>query len=84
MDDAEAKENAPRPITPENRGKPRDSDTVGSGSTWGAKERKKFRIRTEKGKTVEVHDIIGKRWFDFSTLDPSQCESMCSVHVSGC
>jgi len=68
MDDAEAKENL-RPITPENTRKPRDSDTVGSGSTWGAKERHKFRIVSTPGETFDVQEIIGKEWFDFSTIE---------------
>ena len=68
MDDAEAKENL-RPTTPENSQKPRDSDTVGSGSTWGARERSKFRINTQPGETFDVQETIGKEWFDFSTIE---------------
>jgi len=69
MDDAEAKENL-RPITPENTQKPSDLDRVGSGSTWGAKERKKFRIKTKKNETFDVKELIGEKWFDFHSLDP--------------
>jgi len=68
MDDAEAKENL-RPITPENSQRPRDSDRVGSGSTWGAKERKQFRIQTKKNETFDVKELIDEQWFDFTTLD---------------
>ena len=68
MDDAEAKENL-RPITPENTQKPRDSDVVGSGSTWGRKERDKYKIVTEAGEIFDIQGIIGKEWFDFSTID---------------
>lgn len=68
MNAAEAKENL-RPITPENTQKPRDSDRVGSGSTWGAKQREKFKVNFEKNEMFDVRDVIGEGWFDFTSLD---------------
>ena len=81
MDDAEAKENL-RPITPENSQKPRDSDRVGSGSTWGAKERDKFRIKINKNETFNVKNVIGQEWFDFSTLDSFKRDSTISIPLN--
>jgi hypothetical protein len=81
MDDAEAKENL-RPVTPENSQKPRDSDRVGSGSTWGAKERDKFRIITEKNQTFQVKELIGEEWFDFTTLDSFKRDSTISMPLN--
>jgi len=81
MDDAEAKENL-RPITPENTQKPRDSDRVGSGSTWGTKERDKFKIQIKKNEPFDVREAIGEEWFDFSTLDSFKQDRIFSVCVS--
>src|SRR5947207_13430347 len=75
MDDAEAKEN--RPVTPSTR-KSRANEIVGSGSTWGAKEREKFRIKTADA--VDVSEFIEDKWFDFSTLSKSQSERMSTVY----
>jgi len=80
MDDAEAKENAPRPVTPKNRKRLRDSDIVGSGSTWGAKERHKFKIRTEPGEAFDAREIIGKEWSDFSTIE-SKVQGSPPIHI---
>ena len=59
MDDAEAKEN--RAVTPSTR-KSRANEIVGSGSTWGSKERDKFRIKTADA--VDVSEFIEDKWFD--------------------
>lgn len=70
MDDADAKEN--RPVTPSNpqtRGA-----VVGSGSTWGAKERGKFRIKTTDA--VDVKEFVEEKWFDFTTLDASHVKGI--------
>lgn len=70
MDDADAKEN--RPVTPSNpqtRG-----PVVGSGSTWGAKERDKFRIKTTDA--VNVKEFVEEKWFDFTTLDASHAKGI--------
>ena len=69
MDEAEAKEN--QPVTLSAR-RSRVSQVVGSGSTWGAKERDKFRIQTADA--VDVSEFIGDEWFDFDNLDKSQRE----------
>ena len=64
MDEADAKENRPR--TPETLSN--NDRIVGSGSSWGQKERDLFRIKTSKHEFVpEV--LIGKEWFDFSSLN---------------
>src|SRR5436190_329043 len=69
MDESEAKEN--RPVTPLNkRDRGSGPDVVGSGSTWGAKERERFRIKT--GDVVDVRVFVENKWFDFSTLDETQ------------
>jgi hypothetical protein len=74
MDEAEAKEN--QPVTPPSR-KSRANEVVGSGSTWGVKERENFRIETADA--VDVSEFIEDKWFDFGTLDKSQRERMSTV-----
>lgn len=77
MDAAEEKEN--RPITPSNsRNRGNGSDLVGSGSTWGAKERARFRIKT--GQVVDVREFIEDKWFDFHTLDEMQRNCMLTFY----
>jgi hypothetical protein len=75
MDEADVKEN--RPVTPSTR-KSRANEVVGSGSTWGAKEREKFRIETADA--VDVNNFIEDKWFDFSTLGKSQRERTSTVY----
>ena len=75
MDEAEVKEN--RRTTPSTR-KSRTNEIVGSGSTWGAKERDKFRIKTVDA--VDVGAFIEGKWFDFSSLTKSQCQRMSAVY----
>jgi hypothetical protein len=71
----EAKEN--RPVTPSTR-KSRATEVVGSGSTWGAKERENFRIETADA--VDVGVFIEDKWFDFSTLGESQRERISTIY----
>jgi hypothetical protein len=71
MDEVEAKEN--RPVTPSTH-KSRATEVVGSGSTWGAKEREKFRIKTDDA--VDVGEFIEDKWFDFGTLSRAQQEGI--------
>src|SRR5271169_6543546 len=75
MDEAETKENWP--VTPSTR-KRAANEVVGSGSTWGAKERAKFRIKTVDA--VDVSEFIEGKWFDFSNLNKSQRQRMFAVY----
>ena len=75
MDEVEAKEN--RPVTPSTR-KSHANQVVGSGSTWGSREREKFRIKTTDA--VDVGEFIADKWFDFSTLSKSQRERRSTVY----
>ena len=47
---------------------------VGSGSTWGTKERKKFNIPSQ-GVEVDAVQLIGSEWFDVEGLNDEQRES---------
>ena len=77
MDESEAKEN--RPVTPlNNRNRRSGLDVVGSGSTWGAKERERFRIKT--GDAVDVRVFVENKWFDFSSLDETQSKCMVAFY----
>ena len=64
MDEADVKENRPR--TPETV--PNKNRVVGSGSSWGQRERELFRIKTSNQEFVpEI--LIGNEWFDFNSLN---------------
>jgi len=48
---------------------------VGSGSTWGRKERDRFNI-PQQAVEVDAGELIGREWFDMHTLDNEQRHSM--------
>jgi len=48
---------------------------VGSGSTWGRKERDRFNI-PQQAVEVDAVELIGHEWFDFSGLTTTQQQSM--------
>ena len=79
MDEAEAKEN--RPQTPKTRGNKSNDIIVGasSGSTWGEKEREKFRINSSA--EVDGVALIGEEWFVFSSMTGDQLwRNTCYYH----
>jgi hypothetical protein len=53
---------------------------VGSASTWGRRERERFRIPKE-GVEVDAKQLIGREWFDIEGLDDEQRESMVPFYV---
>jgi hypothetical protein len=53
---------------------------VGSASTWGRRERERFRI-PEEGVEVDAMQLIGREWFDMEKLDDEQRESMVPFYV---
>lgn len=54
---------------------------VGSASTWGRRERERFRIPKE-GVEVDAMQLIGREWFDMEGLDDKQRESMIPFYVT--
>ena len=48
---------------------------VGSGSTWGRKERDRFNI-PQNAVELDAVELIGHEWFDFSGLTTTQQQSM--------
>lgn len=46
---------------------------VGSASTWGRRERERFKI-PKKGVEVDAHQLVGHEWFDVDGLDAEQRE----------
>jgi hypothetical protein len=55
-------------------------EKVGSASTWGRRERERFRIPKE-GVEVDAMQLIGREWFDMEGLDDEQRESMVPFYV---
>jgi hypothetical protein len=50
-------------------------EKVGSASTWGRRERDRFKIPAH-GVQVDAVELIGKEWFDFDGLDATERESI--------
>ena len=55
---------AERPSTPQN---PKiKEEALGPASTWGSKEIERFKIKFDQKTYLDLHDVIHKKWFDFS------------------
>jgi hypothetical protein len=53
---------------------------VGSASSWGRRERERFRIPKE-GVEVDAMQLIGREWFDIEGLNDKQRASMVPFYV---
>jgi hypothetical protein len=79
METADAKEN--QASIPKAPSQSSTRDIVGSGSTWGERQRHQFRIQTVE-EVIDVHQLIGSKWFEFTNLNRSQYDCISPLNLS--